>query len=132
MGPLPKGADSVIVSSPWWCLLAAFALLPWFGLNTNDNRVQKVLRSLVFIALALGLARPHLIVDEKRVDRVFVIDRSDSIDESVADTVSQQLEDFTGQSPGRSRSLQISVPLSIFYHAAMFCPGVVYPAGGLR
>lgn len=70
----------MIVSSPWWWLLAFGALLPWIGPWRGHDRVQNVLRSLLFIVLAAALSQPHLRRDDAPAQRVLVLDLSASVD----------------------------------------------------
>ncbi|MEM7476285.1 MAG: VWA domain-containing protein, partial [Planctomycetota bacterium] len=69
----------MILASPWWCLLALFALIPWVGPLKGQNRVQNVLRSLLFVALAIGLAQPRFPSNETESHRVYILDQSSSV-----------------------------------------------------
>jgi Ca-activated chloride channel family protein len=59
-------------------LLPAIALL-WFRPRRPSDRVQAILRSLVFAALILGLAHPVWLTVDAQTYHVFVVDRSASI-----------------------------------------------------
>ena len=85
----------MILLSPWWCLIVLFALLPWVGPWRGSNLVQNVLRSLVFIFLGLALAQPRMAIDNQRVDRVLIIDRSKSVTTDAKDAITNQLSKFS-------------------------------------
>ncbi|MCG8651906.1 MAG: VWA domain-containing protein [Pirellulales bacterium] len=70
----------MITLSPWWWLLALLAVLPWVGPWRGTNRPQNILRSLLFVALAAALSRPHLVGNHAPVQRILIIDQSPSVD----------------------------------------------------
>ena len=84
----------MILLSPWWCLLILFALLPWVGPWRGNNLIQNALRSLMFICLGLALAQPRLTVQNQQVDRVLIIDRSESVTANAKDSITKQLNKF--------------------------------------
>lgn len=84
----------MILLSPWWCLLILFALLPWIGPWRGSNLAQNALRSLLFICLGLALAQPRFAVDNQRVDRVLIVDRSPSVTADAKATITKQLNEF--------------------------------------
>jgi Mg-chelatase subunit ChlD len=59
-------------------LLPAIALL-WFRPRRPSDRVQAIVRSLVFAALVLALARPVWLTTDAETYHVFVVDRSASV-----------------------------------------------------
>ena len=84
----------MILLSPWWCLLILFALLPWVGPWRGNNLIQNALRSLMFICLGLALAQPRLTVPNQQVDRVLIVDRSESVTADAKDAITKQLNNF--------------------------------------
>ncbi len=69
----------MITVSPWWWLLALFALLPWMGPWRGRDRVQNALRTILFIALAAALSRPLLVGDDAPPVDVLIVDQSESV-----------------------------------------------------
>ncbi|MEO2017912.1 MAG: VWA domain-containing protein [Fuerstiella sp.] len=84
----------MIMSSPWWCGIAILALLPWIGPWRGSNRVQNVLRSMLFLALGLALAQPHFVVDDTQVYHVLIADYSDSVSEDARQSVTMKVRRF--------------------------------------
>ncbi len=84
----------MILSSPWWCWLSLLALLPWVGPWRGSDRVQSTLRSLVFVALAFALAQPRFPVDDHLVDRVLIVDFSESVEPQARQTVVELADSF--------------------------------------
>lgn len=72
--------------APWWWLLAALALMPWIGPWRGSDRLQNLLRSLVFLLLAAALARPYLLQDDAQPQHVLVLDLSESVDADARET----------------------------------------------
>lgn len=72
----------MIIPAPWWCLVALLGLLPWIGPWRGANVGQNTLRTLLFIALAFALARPQWIRDDASAQHVFVLDLTESVQQS--------------------------------------------------
>ena len=81
--------------SPWWLLLALGAALPWVGPWRGSNRIQNVLRSLVFVFLAAAMARPHLLQENAPARRVLVLDASSSLSDEAASVVIDEAREFS-------------------------------------
>lgn len=89
----------MILASPWWLLLGLLASLPWVGPFRGDRPIQNLLRSFVFLALAIALARPQFASAENRVHKVTIVDRSSSIPpeiQAIATAKIDQLDTSTG------------------------------------
>ncbi len=99
----------MILSSPWWCLLAVFALLPWVGPWRGNDRVQNVLRSLLFLMLALALTQPKFRSNDSQVDRVLILDRSASVVEEAHQSVGSLAGEFADS--GRTHLVAIGQPV---------------------
>ena len=84
----------MILSSPWCCAIAVLALLPWVGPWRGSNRVQNVLRSLLFLSLACALAQPRFVVDDTQVYHVLIADYSDSVTEDAQRSVTRNVKRF--------------------------------------
>lgn len=104
----------MILSSPWWCVLALLGVLPWIGpwmgLGPNTNLVQRILRSSLFIVLALALTRPHWVVDDTTTHRVLVVDRSMSVSESAIDSMDSLIVELA-ESSDPSHLVVVGEPL---------------------
>ena len=85
----------MIMSSPWWCSLAVLALLPWAGPLRGSNRVQNILRSILFLSLAIALAQPRFVVNERQVHHVLIADYSDSVSDGAQRSVTAQAQQFS-------------------------------------
>jgi len=70
----------MIMTYPWWGLLSVCALLPWLGPWRGHNRPQNVLRSLLFVCLAIALTQPLVPREDAAFQRVLILDRSSSVD----------------------------------------------------
>ena len=90
----------MILSSPWCCLLAVLALLPWVGPWRGNDRVQNTLRSLLFLMLALALTQPRFRASDSQVDRVLILDRSASVVEQAHQSITS-LAGFRSCGPSR-------------------------------
>jgi len=76
----------MILSASWWWLLALGALMPWAGPWRGRDVVQNVLRSLLFVVLAVALSQPFLRRDDAPAERVLILDLSASVDLSARDS----------------------------------------------
>jgi Mg-chelatase subunit ChlD len=99
----------MIISSPWWCWLALLALLPWVGPWRGSDRLQNVLRSLLFIALAFALAQPRFVLDDTQVHRVLILDRSASVSDEAQQSVVNSIAGFTES--GQPHLVVVGTPL---------------------
>ena len=103
----------MITLAPWWSLLALAGLLPWLGPWQGTNRIQNVLRSILFVLLAAALARPHLAGDSANPQHVMIVDRSDSVDSSMVDAACEQAVAVAERSEGADAHLiVVGSPLS--------------------
>ncbi|MEM8669028.1 MAG: VWA domain-containing protein [Planctomycetota bacterium] len=84
-----------MLSFPWWLLLSILALLPWVGPWRGKDRVQNTLRSLMFLALAFALAQPRFRMNDSDVDRVLIVDRSESVTEDSRQQIDELSQSFT-------------------------------------
>lgn len=99
----------MILSSPWWCLLAVLALLPWVGPWRGNDRVQNTLRSLLFLMLALALTQPRFRSSDSQVDRVLILDRSASVVEQAHQSITSLAGEFADS--GRTHLVAIGQPV---------------------
>ena len=84
----------MILLHPFMLLLGLFAFVPWIGPWKGTNRLQNLIRSLVFVAIALAMAMPHLDVDQATPSKVLVLDRSASISEDAQKQSLRQVAEF--------------------------------------
>ena len=103
----------MILLSPWWCLLILFALLPWVGPWRGNNLIQNALRSLMFICLGLALAQPRLTVPNQQVDRVLIVDRSESVTADAKDAITKQLNNFAQSFDGKTNGHLVVIGQSL-------------------
>ena len=99
----------MIVSNPFFLLLALFALLPWLGPWSGRNRVQNTFRSFIFLALAVALSQPHFETNQTTPHRVLVFDRSPSVTEQSQQQIQNRLTEFS--EPSKSHLVVIGNPL---------------------
>ncbi|MDP6442494.1 MAG: VWA domain-containing protein [Pirellulaceae bacterium] len=84
----------MITTAPWWWALAACALLPWLGPWRGRDRLQNVLRSLLFVALSAALSQPFLRRDDAPATRVLILDQSESVSQSARNAALKQANRF--------------------------------------
>jgi Ca-activated chloride channel family protein len=94
MGALSEGAFAVILLHPFMLCLGLLALVPWIGPWAGTNTLQKILRSVVFILLAIALATPYLDVEQGTPCKVLILDRSASVSEAGKSRALTQMAEF--------------------------------------
>ncbi len=97
----------MIVPHPEWWLLAVCAVLPWIGPWRGPDKVQNILRSLLFVLLATALTQPHLLRDDAPSQRVLILDRSASIDEEARQTATKYALQFADSGPRKTQHLVV-------------------------
>ncbi len=84
----------MIFTSPFWLIAILLALVPWLGPLRGKNRVQNIIRSIVFALLAIALAGPHWSVTASQIKRVLIVDRSESVAKDSSDSMLEKLRQF--------------------------------------
>lgn len=64
---------------PIYFLLLLIIPLLWFVPHRVSNKVQGILRSLVFLAIIIGLTRPVILNSDAKTYQIFIVDHSASI-----------------------------------------------------
>ena len=72
----------MILLHPYMLLFALVAFIPWFGPWKGPRATQNLLRSLVFVAISVAMAMPHLPSGQTTPCKVLIIDRSPSISQA--------------------------------------------------
>ena len=84
----------MILLHPYMLLFALVAFIPWFGPWKGPRATQNLLRSLVFVAISVAMAMPHLPSGQTTPCKVLIIDRSPSISEASRALALSHLAEF--------------------------------------
>lgn len=84
----------MILLHPFMLLLSLFAFVPWIGPWKGKNTLQNLIRSVIFLAVAVAMAMPQLDVEEVTPCKVLVLDRSGSISDAAKTQSLAQIAEF--------------------------------------
>lgn len=79
---------------PYWLLAGLLAPLAWFLPHRVERRTLGVLRTSLFALTALALAGPVLVLPQRHLHEVLVVDRSASLDSSARTRADQLVESW--------------------------------------